>query len=716
MSTPHDELAAHLDAALASLTAPVTAGPLPAGVLPTDVVSLLAAQVASREVDLATRRLRAAGRGYYSISSAGHEGNAMVAAATRLTDPALLHYRSGAFYQWRADAAGLPGVDDVLLGVMAATSEPISGGRHKVFGRSELAIIPQTSTIASHLPRAVGLALALSRAPKVGATERPFPDDAVVVCSFGDASLNHATAQAALNTAAWVSHQGLPVPVLFVCEHNGLGISVPTPRGWVEERAARTGMDLAVVDGAEPLETLATLRALVARVRHTRRPGFVVLRCVRFLGHAGTDVEAGYRSATAVRDDLARDPVVATARAAVAAGVLAPEQVDRLVRRSRTQVAEAVARAVDARPLTSAVEVMAALAPRRPAEVAARAAGAAPPGTEPLTLAQGINAALDSILATEPACVFGEDVGRKGGVYGLTRNLQARHGQGKVFDTLLDETSILGLALGFSLQGILPIPEIQYLAYLHNAEDQLRGEAASLAFFSNGQYRNGMVVRIAGLGYQKGFGGHFHNDDGVAVLRDVPGLVVGCPSRADDAWAMLHTLAAAGRLDGTVSVLLEPIALYHERDLAPGDGGWAAPLPPAGQHVPIGAARTYGDGTDLSLIAFGNGVPMSLRVADRLRAEGASVRVLDLRWLLPLPAEDLLAAAATCGRVLVVDETRRAGGVGEGVLAELVEGGFTGPMARVSAKDSFVPLGDAARLVFLAEAEIEEAARALLQR
>jgi len=713
MSTPHDELAAHLDAALGSLGVAAPA-PLPAGVLPTDLVSVLAAQVASREVDLATRRLRAAGRGYYSIGSAGHEGNALVAAATRLTDPALLHYRSGAFYQWRADQAGLPGIDDVLLGVMAATSEPISGGRHKVFGRVELAIIPQTSTIASHLPRAVGLALALTRAPKVGATERRFPDDSVVVCSFGDASLNHATAQAALNTAQWVSHQGLPVPVLFVCEHNGLGISVPTPTGWVEDRAARTGMDVVVVDSADPVPALAALRALVARIRQTRRPGFAVLRCVRFLGHAGTDVEAGYRSAAALRDDLDRDPVVAMARATVAAGVLGTTQVQRLVARVRGQVDESVARVVDAEPLTDAGEVMAALAPRRPELVAERAAAAVPPTAESLTLAQGLNAALDSVLTGEPACAFGEDVGRKGGVYGVTRGLQQRHGQGKVFDTLLDETSILGLALGFGLQGILPIPEIQYLAYLHNAEDQLRGEAASLSFFSNGQYRNGMVVRIAGLGYQKGFGGHFHNDDAVAVLRDIPGLVVGCPSRADDAWSMVRTLAAAARVDGTVSVLLEPIALYHERDLEPGDGAWAATLPPIGHHVPIGSARTHGDGTDLLLVSFGNGVPMSLRVAARLRADGVSARVLDLRWLLPLPVDDLVAAARECRGVLVVDETRRSGGVGEGVVAELVDAGVTTPIARVAAKDTFIPLGDAARLVFLSEQEVEEAARKLL--
>ena len=127
--------------------------------------------------------------------------------------------------------------------------------------------------------------------------------------------------------------------------------------------------------------------------------------------------------------------------------------------------------------------------------------------------------------------MFGEDVAAKGGVYGVTRGLLKRAGAARVFDTVLDEQSILGLALGAGVTGLLPVPEIQYLAYLHNAEDQLRGEAATLQFFSQGQYRNPLVVRIAGYGYQKGFGGHFHNDDAVGVLRDIPGLVIASPAR-----------------------------------------------------------------------------------------------------------------------------------------------------------------------------------------
>jgi 2-oxoisovalerate dehydrogenase E1 component len=285
---------------------------------------------------------------------------------------------------------------------------------------------------------------------------------------------------------------------------------------------------------------------------------------------------------------------------------------------------------------------------------------------------------------------------------------------------VLDEQSILGLALGAGLAGLLPVPEIQYLAYLHNAGDQIRGEAATLSFFSRGQYRNPMVVRIAGLAYQRGFGGHFHNDNAVAALRDIPGLIIAVPARPDDAAAMLRSCLASAQADGSVCVFIEPIALYHERDLyQPGDDGWLAPYDPpwrwAGTHVPPGRARIYGTGDDLTIVTFGNGLRMSLRAAARLGSEGISCRVVDLRWLAPLPVQDVLREASVTNRVLIADETRRTGGVSEGVITALTDAGYAGQLARVTSEDSFIPLGDAAATVLLSEQSIEAAARALLR-
>jgi len=487
-------------------------------------------------------------------------------------------------------------------------------------------------------------------------------------------------------------------------------------------------------DGSDPAACFDAAAAAADYVRASRSPAFLHLTMVRFLGHAGSDAEVSYRSRAEIEADYARDPLLATARLLVAAGLLTPEQVTGRYEALRAQVRTIADEALTHRGLASRAEVTAPLAPRHPGLVACRAAkagtGAAreaafgsrrPEDAGPLTLAGTINRGLADALAAYPGLlVFGEDVGRKGGVYGVTRGLGRRFGSGRVFDTLLDEQSVLGLGLGAGISGLLPVPEIQYLAYLHNAEDQLRGEAASLQFFSAGQYRNPMVVRVAGLAYQKGFGGHFHNDNAVGVLRDIPGLVVAVPARAEDAAPMLRTCLAAADVDGTVSVFLEPIALYHTRDLyQPGDGAWLAPYASpqrwAQEHVPVGRARVYGSGTDLTLVTFGNGVPMCLRVARRLGAAGAGVCVLDLRWLAPLPAEQLLAAAELTGRVLVADETRQSGGVSEGVIAALADAGFRGQVARVTSADSYIPLGDAAAHVLLSEADIERAARRLLE-
>jgi len=382
--------------------------------------------------------------------------------------------------------------------------------------------------------------------------------------------------------------------------------------------------------------------------------------------------------------------------------------------------------------LTSLESVRAPLAGPLPSSVA-KIAGKAPPperraffgGTLPeqegaLTLAQSINRALGDVLVQHPeALIFGQDVAQKGGVYGVTRGLFNKAGGARVFDTLLDEQSILGLALGAGVSGLLPIPEIQYLAYLHNAEDQLRGEAATLKFFSDGHYSNPIVTRIAGYGYQKGFGGHFHNDNAVGVLRDIPGLIIASPARPDDAAAMLRTCVAAAVADGSPSVFIEPIALYHIRDLyQENDELWLSPYTAPeewpGRHAPIGQGRTHGHGQDLTMITFANGLYMSVRVARRLARSGIAARILDLRWLAPLPVEDIVREASATGKVLIVDETRRSGGVSEAVTTALVDERFTGSVARVTSEDSFIPLGDAALQVLLSEESIEYAARELI--
>lgn len=696
---------------------------------------LFESQLISRHLDLMARVLRVQNKVFYTIGSSGHEGNAMVARATRHTDPAFLHYRSGGFMAERFRK--LPGMDPVMdsaLSFAASKDDPASGGRHKVWGSRPLWVLPQTSTIASHLPKAFGTAVAIEQGRRIG-HGLPVPDDSIVVCSFGDASSNHATAQTAFNAAAWTAYQKLPAPVLFVCEDNGIGISVKTPDGWVARNFAnRPDLDYFTADGLDLAEGYGDVRRAVEHCRRTRRPTFLHLRTTRIMGHAGTDFEIEWRSIEELCKVEATDPLLRSAGIALESGLMTKDELLEAYETTRARCF-AAAEDADSRPrLESLEDVMAPLAPYTPDAVKAEAARAdyagrrsevfgdeakLPENQPPRHLAILINQALHDQFAKYPeALLFGEDVAQKGGVYTVTKGLQKAFGPRRVFNTLLDETVILGLAQGYANMGMLPLPEIQYLAYFHNAGDQIRGEAASLQFFSNGQYRNPMVMRIASLGYQRGFGGHFHNDNSITALRDIPGLVIGCPSRGDDAVTMLRTLMALAKVDGRVCAFLEPIALYMAKDLyEAGDGGWLTSFPAPGEAMEVGAERVYNpEATDCVILSFGNGVPMSLRAARRIEAEhGWKVRVVDLRWLLPLNEEAIARHVGECARVIVVDEGRRSAGVGEGIITAITEAGLgERPLRRVVGADTFTPLAGAAFLVIPSDDDIVAAASALL--
>jgi 2-oxoisovalerate dehydrogenase E1 component len=700
-----------------------------------DFLALFESQILSRHLDFEARAMRARDEGFYTIGSAGHEGNAAVARATRHTDPAFLHYRSGAFMLERARALpDIDGVYDTALSLAASAEDPIAGGRHKVWGSVALNVPPQTSTIASHLPKAVGTAIAHGIAGRCG-TPRPVPDDALVVCSFGDAAINHATALSGFNAAAWTAYQHLPCPILFVCEDNGIGVSVQTPKGWVAASFRdRPGIRYFHADGCDVAAAHAAAREAAEYVRRERRPACLHLELVRLLGHAGSDVESRYRPLADIERAEANDPLLRSAAIALDHGLITPSDLITRYEAARERVHEAATRAAQRPRLQSRTEVMAPLAPYTPERVRAEAErddygptreavfGAAdklPEHLPPRHLAIQIGRALHDLLAQHDAAIaFGEDIAAKGGVYTVTSGLAETFPPHRVFNTLLDETTILGLAQGAGLMGMLPIPEIQYLAYVHNAADQLRGEACSLQFFSNGHYANPMLVRIAGLAYQKGFGGHFHNDNALAALRDIPGLVIACPSRGDDAAAMLRTCAALCRVDGRVVTFIEPIALYMTKDLhEAGDGQWLFPYPAPGEATPFGEPRVYApDADDLLIVTFGNGVPMSLRAARRIQADtGARARILDLRWLKPLNRETIATHARECTRVLVVDEERETGGIAEQIMAGLIEDcGGTTRMSRVTGADSYIPLGAAAHSVLVSEDEIVTAASRLL--
>jgi 2-oxoisovalerate dehydrogenase E1 component len=677
-----------------------------------DLVAFFDAQLMSRHLDRVALKLQARGEGFYTIASSGHEGNAAIAWATRPDDMAFLHYRDATFQIARSlQVPGTTPIWDMLLSLSTAKDDPISGGRHKVLGSKALTIPPQTSTIASHLPKALGAAFSIPLSKRITPEHQQLKTDGIIVCTFGDASLNHSTSQGALNTASWTAFQGSPLPLLFVCEDNGIGISTKTPTNWVEQSVkSRPALEYFQSNSLDIVEAYDTASHAADYVRRHRRPAFLHSKCVRLYGHAGPDTPSAYLSKSEIKATEAQDPLLFTAARLVNEGILSVSDIIARYEGISARVERVAEQAIKRPRLQTAEEVAESVIPPRrestnsptPSEDIRRAClgdSDLRSIAQPQHMAKLINFALTDLMLThEEIIVAGEDVGRKGGVYGVTQRLQKRFGAHRVIDSLLDEQAILGLGIGMAHNGFLPIPEIQFLAYLHNAIDQLRGEAATLPFFSKGQFTNPMVVRIAGLGYQRGFGGHFHNENSVAALRDIPGLIVACPSNGRDAVLMLRECVRLAREEQRLVVFLEPIALYMTRDLhEPGDGGWTFnyPAPDSNEVIRQGDVRVHGDGADLAIITFGNGAYLSQQAQKILKTDhDIDCCVVDMRWLSPMPKQAILDAVKGAKRVLIVDECREQGSHSEALMAMFAEASDL-PVARVMAIDCFIATGPA---------------------
>ena len=703
------------------------------GLTPEEFLDLFETQVMSRQMDLRARILKNENECFYTIGSSGHEGNAVWGKVFRLTDMAFVHYRSCAFMIQRAkeSGAGSTPLYDTMLSFVASSDDPIAGGRHKVFGSYPLMVPPQTSTIASHLPKAVGAALSIGRARDLKLESQVMPSDAVVMCSFGDASINHSTAVGAVNSALWVSHQNLAVPLVLICEDNGIGISVPTPSGWLETQyGQRPGLHYLTCDGLSLCDLFLRAREAERYARKFRKPVFLHMKTVRLLGHAGSDMEMTYHSLQKIEAAEFDDPLLHSARIILENGLLSAEQIVRIYKTMEEQIAAigeyCKTRPKYLRPDEVRESLTACAHPRANKPVPPESQMEAVHGSEfaklqgLLHLAKLINMVLAETLARYPgAVIFGEDVAQKGGVYNVTDGLHKKFGPRRVFNSLLDEQTILGTAIGFAHNGFLPIPEIQFVAYVHNAEDQIRGEAATLAFFSQGQFTNGMVIRIAGLPYQKGFGGHFHNDNSLAVFRDIPGVILAVPSNGEDAVKMFRTCTEEAWERGRVVVFVEPIALYMTRDLhAANDKAWTFPYPKSQEKIAVGEFGVYGDGKELTIVTYGNGYYYSRQAAQVLTEQhGVAPKIIDMRWLAPIHKEKLLDEIGECPNVLIVDECRKTGSWSEWMCGCLVEGIRKVPNVKViAADDCFIPLGKAAAAGLPSRDDIVLGALRLLNR
>jgi 2-oxoisovalerate dehydrogenase E1 component len=654
------------------------------GLSSAQAIDIFQSQIESRHLDFIARILRKQDQAFYTIGSSGHEGNAAVAVAFDKHDMALLHYRSCAFMLQRArQHGGDSRLYDHLLSLVASKADPISAGRHKVFGSFDLNVPPQTSTIASQLPKAVGAAFSSSLAPS----------QTVVLCSFGDASVNHSTAQGAFNSAQWISYQHIPLPLVFLCEDNGIGVSVLTPQGWIEMiYSSRPGLSYIKCDGLNFCDVYKATQQAAQLARTQKTPVFLHMQTVRLLGHAGSDIEFHYRTKEEINQIESDDPLLHSARILIDEKILTATEILARYEATRATIALLAERAITEPKLSNSAEIMASIIPPKK-DNAAKPLGSKKSLEEfkTMTMAQAINNCLADLLGEYPKLVlFGEDVGKKGGVYRVTADLQAKFGKRRVFDTMLDEQTILGTALGLAQNGFIPVPEIQFLAYVYNALDQIRGEAATLSFFSSGQFTNPMVIRIAGLAYQKGFGGHFHNDNGFASLREIPGVIIACPSHGIAADGLLRECVRLAAQEQRVVIFLEPIALYHVKD------SYNYSAVPADEYA-FGKIGIEQSGNDYVILSYGNGAYLSRKALKILSTDhNINGTLVDLRWLAPLNIQEIINSIKDFNKILIVDESRRTGGVSESIIARLNDELEILPkIQRITAEDSFIPLGNA---------------------
>ncbi len=296
-----------------------------------------------------------------------------------------------------------------------------------------------------------------------------------------------------------------------------------------------------------------------------------------------------------------------------------------------------------------------------------------------LYFSEAIRQALEQALEHDPSVfLMGEDIGLYGGAFGITRGLSEKYGAERVRETPISENSVVGLAVGAAMTGLRPVVEIMFMDFILLAADQIINHAAKLHYIYDGQVRVPLVIRTpagAGRGY-----GASHSQNLESLFLSVPGLKVVVPATPADAKGLL----LASIRDPNPVLFVEPKALY----------GVKGEVPAEYYETPLGRARTARQGGDLTLIAYGGGVPLALRAAHDLAEGGLEAEVLDLRTLRPMDDETLLAAARKTGRCIVIEEGPLTGGVGAEVAARVVEGAFASlkaPVRRVAAKDSPIP-------------------------
>jgi 2-oxoisovalerate dehydrogenase E1 component len=665
-----------------------------------DLLRAYAVARVSREMDQRERALQAQGRAWFSIAAAGKEVIGWAFARyLSAHDPKMPYYRDRTLLL----CSGVT-PEQMFLQTVGAAIDPASGGRQMPshWGSRKLGVVSQSSPTGSQCIPAEGLAEGIVRAAGIGVPlAEPWRQDSVVYVSIGDGTTAEGEVEEAIRQAARTR-----APVIFLIEDDKYAISVPASWAIPGGDAYRLyrhyeeyGVRVLQCDGTDPVAADRCVREAVKYARERR--GAVVLHAhvTRPMSHSSTDTQDQYRTPEDLADEAARDPILRLTILLRDAGVLDEEQQKALDAAASGLVLEAASRAAEfPRPDPSTILDHINACPmderRQPMPVPIEGepgAGTGEPrsGTsEPVEMRYALNRALKAAMEADPRIViFGEDVADsqypnlpgKGGVFHVTRGLQYAFPE-RVWNSALAEATIVGTAMGQSLAGLLPVVEIQFRDYLYPAFQQLVDEAATLRWRSNNEWTCPMVIRMAYGGYLGGAGALWHSESNVGMISTIPGVRIVCPSNATDAAGLLRTACASGE----IVLFLEPKALYARKALYPGDE----------YSVPLGVASVRRQGTDITIVCWGNLVPRSLEAAEALARAGIEAEVIDLRtvdggWDAPA----VLASVDKTGSLLVTEEDRITGGFGATVVAKAAEELPGVLVARVSARDCRVAYG-----------------------
>jgi 2-oxoisovalerate dehydrogenase E1 component len=524
--------------------------------------------------------------------------------------------------------------------------------------------IGENSIVGAGGPVACGVALA-AQARKTGG---------VVIVSFGDG----ATSQGALHESlVFAAAYGLPV--IFLCENNGWSEMTASSEiikvDRLAKRAGGYGMTGVTIDGTDPIAVRDTIAQAADHARSGGGPSFVECRVSRLWGHYNRDIEH-YRPKEDRASATVNDPIALLAQRLLQSGIAD----DAALADCRAEVDRRIAE-LEAAVLKGAMPDAASARHHVTADLtgsAVRAPSTSSPGAPvEMNYIGAVNEALRRILAEDKSSlVYGEDVGKAGGIFGASRNLQREFGPERVFDTPIAEAAILGSAVGAAMAGMRPIVEIMWGDFLLVALDQIINQAANIRYVTQGRASVPMVIRTQ-QGATPGSCSQ-HSQSLEALLFHIPGIRLGLPATPQDAFDMLRVAATAS----DPVVLIEARALYQRRDMVAFDR----------TPDPMGKAKLVRDGDDVAIIAWGTSVPEALDAAEQLSAAGINAAVLDLRWLSPLDEASISAVVARCeGRVLIVHEANRTGGVGAEIAARISESYRGALIRRLGAPDVRIP-------------------------